>query len=510
MAGQVFDAIVTGSGSRGGMVARRLFVFTICLALSLSARAQNNLGRIDFPTSGSPEAQKHFVQGVLLLHSFEYADSRDEFQAASKLEPHFAMAYWGEALTYTHPVWVQQDVPKARAALARLGPTPEARLALAPTEREKDYLGAVEILYGAGDKVSRDIAYANAMDRMRKKYPDDLEAASLYAVALLGTCQYERDFGTYMRAAAVAEEVFAKNPQHPGAIHYLIHSYDDPIHAPLGLRPARVYGKVAGAASHAQHMPSHIFFALGMWDEAIAANVASVAVADERVKRKGLSANDRNYHALTWLEYAYLQKGQLAEARQLLHSVQLHEPLIHMRATYAVETGDWDRPPTDIDLTSEDQLTKITILNAEGLVHLERGRIEEARLCAAAAKKLTGTDKPGLHASMPMPMAESPNSGKLGQIMIQQLDAGILFAEGKSTEAFNLLQQTTAEEDAIVFEFGPPIPTKPAHELYAELLLKAGRPKEAQKEFEQALQRAPGRALSVRGLAKANESGPTR
>jgi len=495
-----------------GTILVKLPLCALCLTLTFSALAQQvSLGHIDFPTSGSPEAQQHFVQGVLLLHSFEYADARDEFQSASKIQPAFAMAYWGEALTYTHPVWVQQDAPAARAALARLAPTREARLALAPTEREKDYSRAVETLYGSGDKVARDIAYANAMERLMKKYPDDLEAASLYAVALLGTCQYDRQFSVYMRAAAVAEEVFAKNPQHPGAIHYLIHAYDDPIHAPLGLRPARVYGKVAGSASHAQHMPSHIFFALGMWDEAIAANEASVAVADERVKRKGLAPTERNYHSLLWLEYAYLQEGRIADARQVLRGIQAPSPLAHMSATYAIETGDWDRSPADLDLPHANLLTNVSVLNVEGLVHLAHGRIDEARACAAAAKKqidspATETSGSSAHGSMPMP--EAPNTRKLAQIMLDQLDGALLYAEGKSAEAFAQLAQTASDEDALTFEFGPPTPLKPAHELYGELLLNAHRPQEARRQFELALQRTPGRALSLRGLAKAQaESG---
>ena len=484
----------------------KLPLCALYLAYGLAASAQQtSLGHIEFPTSGSGEAQQHFLQGMLWLHSFEYADAREEFQAASKLQPAFAMAYWGEALTHTHPIWVQQDVPAARAALARLAPTPEARLALAPTEREKDYLRAVEILYGSGDKVARDIAYANAMERMMKKYPDDLEAASLYAVALLGTCQYERQASVYMRAAAVAEEVFAKNPQHPGAIHYLIHAYDDPIHAPLGLRAARVYGKVAGSASHAQHMPSHIFFALGMWDEAIAANEASVAVADERVRRKSLGLADRNYHSLLWLEYAYLQKSRGADARQVLRGIQSPSPLAHMSATYAIETGDWDRSPAELDLTHTNLLTKVSVLNAEGLIHLAHGRIEEARGCAAAAKKQI--DLPAAETSGsphgPMLMPEAPNTRKLAQIMLQQLEGAVLYAEGKTAEGLQIIAQTAAEEDALTFEFGPPTPLKPAHELYGELLLKAGRPQEARQQFELALQRTPGRALSLRGLAGA-------
>jgi hypothetical protein len=155
-----------------------------------------------------------------------------------------------------------------------------------------------------------------------------------------------------MQAAAVAEEVFARNPQHPGAIHYLIHAYDDPIHAPLGLRPARVYAKVAGAASHAQHMPSHIFFGLGMWDEAVAANELSVKVADDRMKRKGLGPDQRSYHSLLWLEYAYLQEGRFEDAQGVITAIEqsgYKQPLGRMRAIYAVETGECDLPRVSFD-----------------------------------------------------------------------------------------------------------------------------------------------------------------
>ncbi len=240
----------------------------------------SDLGRIDFPTSGSPEAQKHFLRGVLLLHSFEYEDAAEEFREAQKLDPGFAMAYWGEAQTANHPIWVERDAESARKVLNRLAPTPEAREARAPTSREKGYLDAVEILFAEGKKPERDRAYAEAMLRLHERYPDDLEAASFYALALLGTCQGQRDTATYMKAAAVAEEVFAKNPMHPGAVHYLIHSYDDPVHAPLGMRAARAYSKIAPAAGHAQHMCSHIFVAMGMWDDVVRSNETAVAVVN--------------------------------------------------------------------------------------------------------------------------------------------------------------------------------------------------------------------------------------
>lgn len=469
---------------------------SLAAVLTLNAVAQQtNLGHIDFPTSGSKEAQQHFTQGVLLLHSFEYPDSREEFQAARKLDPGFAMAYWGEALTYTHPVWVEQDVPSARAALQKLAATPEARSAKAPTRREKDYLEAVEILYGEGDKVSRDIAYANAMGRMMKKYPDDLEAAALYAVALLGTCQFERQHETYMRAAAVAEEVYAKNPQHPGAIHYLIHAYDDPVHAPLGLRAARVYGDVAGSASHAQHMPAHIFFALGMWDDAVAANQRSIAVADERVNRKGLGAEQRNYHSLLWLVYAYLQEGRYTEARVVIADVErggFTRGLPMMKTVYALETGKADESLTVASLAKVPaMLQSVAALNGFGLVAARNGRMDDARSALdAIAKRLSEPSEP-------------PIDRKAAEIMMRQLQAKLWLADGKQEQALQLLAQTAAEEDALTFEFGPPVPIKPAHELYAEELLAAHRPKEAREEFQRALARAPKRVQSLRGLAKA-------
>ena len=171
------------------------------------------------------------------------------------------MAFWGEAMTYTHPVWIQQDLAAARAVLARLGATPEARLAKAKTERERDYLRAVEILYGDGTKEERDFRYADAMAALHQRYPDDVDATAFYALSLLGTAHEGRDFAIYMRSAALLEEVFPTHQHHPGVLHYLIHSYDDPVHAPLGMRAARLYGSVAPNAGHALHMTSHIFVA---------------------------------------------------------------------------------------------------------------------------------------------------------------------------------------------------------------------------------------------------------
>ncbi len=472
------------------------------LGATLTCAGQtSHLGHIDFPTSGTPAAQKHFIQGMLWLHSFEYADARDEFQAASKIDPHFAMAYWGEALTYTHPLWMQQDVPAARAALARLAPTKDGRLAAAPTEREKDYLRAVEALYGEGDKLHRDVAYAAALGRMHEKYPNDLEAASLYALALMGTCQRQRDTAVYMRAAAVAEEVFARNPEHPGAIHYLIHAYDDPIHAPLGLRVARVYAKVAGAASHAQHMPSHIFMALGMWDDVISANILSVKVADDRIKAKGLGPADRNYHALLWLEYGYLQENRVADAERVLADVGSAPAATQMRAVYAVETGSWDKMGA---MNTMSGLPAVEVLTARGLIEIHKGQSDAARKSLAEAQAKMGTEGGASHyAGMTMPA--SPNDHRAAEIMVHELEALLLHADGKKEDALKMLADAAAEEDTMTFDGGPPVPLKPAHELYGEVLLADGNLREAQKQFQKTLERCPRRRLALQGLSQTEQ-----
>ncbi|MGH7552749.1 MAG: hypothetical protein ACREMQ_06940, partial [Longimicrobiales bacterium] len=215
------------------------------------------LGQTAFPNSGTSAAQGAFLDGVLLLHSFEYARAAEAFRQAQRSDPNFALAFWGEAMTHNHAVWFEQQADSARAVLSRLAPSPEQRRALAGAELEKGLLEAVEILYGPGPKASRDTAYAEAMRKLYEQNPDDENVASFYALALLGTSHGGRHVPTYLRAAEIVEKVFAKNPRHPGAAHYLIHAYDDPRHAARGLAAARAYSGIAPDAPHAQHMTTH-------------------------------------------------------------------------------------------------------------------------------------------------------------------------------------------------------------------------------------------------------------
>ena len=488
------------------------FSYALFLSLGLAnfAAAQSaQLGRSDFPTSGSADAQQHFIRGVLLLHSFEYGDAAEAFREAQSKQPDFAMAYWGEAMTYNHPVWQQQDSEAARAVLKRLAPTAEARLAKAPTEREKDYLRALEVLYGDGEKQARDDAYAEAMRRLHEKYPDDPEAATFYALALLGTAHEGRDVPTYMRAAALAEEVFRDYPEHPGAVHYLIHSYDDPVHAPLGLRAAHAYSRIAPAASHAQHMTSHIFVALGMWDEVVAANETSWQVAAERVKRKGLSVDAHNFHALRWLAYGYVQQGRYEAARELLgkmrdYSASSGSPrsrtyIAQIRSDYVVNTGRWDDKAVgiEIDVSGLGPATASNHLFAEGLAALQRGDRVAAEAILVRLAELGSLERSAADAYPPDLQA--------ARIIEKELGALIALEDGKAELALAQIEQATDSESDMPFEFGPPFIVKPSHELKGEILLALGRAAEAQSAFEVALTRTPRRTAALLGLARAAE-----
>ena len=483
------------------------------LAILLCARLRadaGDLGRIDFPTSGSPAAQAHFLRGALLLHSFEFDDAADEFREAERIEPGFAMAYWGEAMTYNHPLWMEQDQGGALEALKKLAPTREERLAKAPTDREKGYLSAVEVLYGEGDKPSRDRAYAEAMKRLYEKYPDDLDAASFYALALLGTCEGKRDVATYMKAAAIAEEVFAKNPIHPGAVHYLIHCYDDPVHAPLGMRAARVYAKIAPAAGHALHMPSHIFFAAGMWEEAAASNMAAWNASLERARRKKLGPDEHNDHALFWLEYAQLQMGRYAEARKTLATMEADAResgskrtrghLVWMRAAYLIETRQWNGNVARMSVQSEDLSQHGVALFVDGLRATETGDLAAAEKTLAELKASSGGGEGHAHSGGSYAMSRAGNADP---VFAKELEAKILFARGERERALTLAKEAAAAEDAMSFDFGPPPIAKPTHELLGEMYLASRRPADARREFEASLALGPGRALSLLGLARA-------
>jgi len=483
---------------------------------------------IDFPTSGDGEAQQYFIEGTLLLHSFEFEDAAEAYQQAQQLDPDFAMAYWGEAMTYYHPLWDYHNAEKAQAALQKLGATPAERRAKAITPKEKDWLQAVEILFAEGDQREQIEAYSDFMLPLYEKYPDDHEIASFYAISILGTSFDGRDPYKYMRAAAIVEEVYAENEYHPGALHYLIHAYDDPVHAPLGMRAAKRYAQVAPAAAHALHMPSHIFVAMGMWPEVVASNEESSAAADARRARKNLGVDSRGYHSLHWLEYGYLQQERYEDAERLLWDMnrdfeesQSRRAAFHlavMRAGYLVETDNWSHKAVSIKIPSDKLTQKAQAVDyfVQGWAHLEAGDMLKAQKYQEMLETLApmtmhidmGTGGKTSCCSPNYSTTDDDDPGTIHAIhvMNMELDAMMKYRSGRRTEAIETLQHAAEMEGNMDFMFGPPIIVKPSHELLGEMLLQEGKFEEAIEAFEIALQRAPGRTLSLKGLAQAYQS----
>jgi len=511
---------VTRARRRSAFPVAALLLAAASVLSAQAPAASGKLGKIDFPTSGSPDAQAHFLTGALLLHSFEFEDAAAAFRQAQEVEPGFAMAYWGEAMTYNHPLWAEQDTDAARKALAKLAATREARRAKAPTPREKMYLDAVEALYAesGGDKPARDRAYEAAMERLAAAFPDDLDAASFYALSILGACEGKRDTAQYMKAAAIVEEVFAKNPEHPGAAHYLIHCYDDPVHAPLGMRAARAYAQIAPAATHALHMPSHIFLASGMWPEVVSSNEASWKASADRADRLKLGPDAHSFHALSWLEYGYLQQGRYADARKTLalmekdaaagaSSGRATAGFTAMRAAYVVETRQWKSDAAALKVPS-DGMHRDLDLFVTGMAAAQNGDRAGAEKALAEMSPAEDAAKgaPGGSAHMHgggAAMSYASGRASADTVLLRLLDAQILFSKGQRDRAIAAAKAAAAAEDGLNYEFGPPDVVKPAHELLGEMLLAAGKPADARKEFDAALARYPGRALSLLGLARA-------
>jgi tetratricopeptide (TPR) repeat protein len=482
----------------------------IALFVAAAAFGQDDAGVVSFANSGAPEAQKTFLHGLALLHDFEYEDAAQSFRAAQKIDPSFAMAYWGEAMTYTHPVWFQQDAAAARAVLQRLD-----RLGTPKTDRERDYIRTINVLYGSGTKDERDFKYADAMRDVHERYPDDVDATAFYAVALLGTSHQGRDFATYMRAAALLEEVLPSHPTHPGVLHYLIHCYDDPIHAPLGMRAARRYGSVAPNAGNALHMTSHIFIAMGMWDAVIDANRRAIDIVNRQRAARGKPAAACG-HYLLWLHYAYLQAHRFDDARKSLDACRASA-----FAENFVSAGEMDsyegRIASFADMRAHQVASGGTLIAADNIVIPAGPAHANARFTMAYGDVLAARHDPAtlkeavarLHAlqndalmSAEQHHATNPSQRIRAEVMVQQADALQLVAEGKRAEAIALLEKTAKSEISMPFEFGPPVVEKPTYEILAEELLAAGHPADAAAAYRAALERTPGRAEVVEGLAR--------
>lgn len=475
----------------------------------------SDVGQVALKNSGAKAAQQDFLHGLAQLHNFEYEFAALDFIAAQKKDPYFALAYWGEAMTYNHGIWQRQNKEKALAALARYAPDPADRQAKAPTGLEKDLLAAVDILYGAGTKEKNDDRYRAKMARLHEKYPDNVDIAAFYALSIMASAHEGRDTALYMQSAAIMENFIHKFPDHPGVAHYLIHSTDDPTHAPLGLRAALTYAEIAPNAGHAQHMTSHIFLALGRWDDVISANIRAHGLSVAARAKLG-EMDPACGHYSSWLMYAYLQVENRDKARDLMencvaivggkgqNNASTHRYYSWMRTLYLYDTGEWTGEIASLPVNSSvNKRADYTNSYTDAIVALNRGDLPAARLAQKQAqKKLEGLnrywDAQGLGQNKPArskPLVE-----------MKQLDALLLWSEGNREASLDKLRAAAILEESLPFGFGPPNPAKPAFELLGEKLLEAGRITEAQDVLEKAARRTRGKRLTLIALNAAKEA----
>lgn len=477
-------------------------------------------GVVSFENSGAAAAQSPFQRGVALLHDFEYARAAEEFRKAQGIDADFAMAYWGEAMTHNHAIWMEQDKEAARAALDKLAPSSKKRAAKAEMPRERAYLNAVEILYGDGSKEERDFRYEDAMAKLHVDYPDDEDAAAFYALSILGTAHEGRDFPTYMRAAATLEEYYPDNKNHPGVLHYLIHSYDDPVHAPLGLRAARRYGAIAPDAGHALHMTSHIFVALGMWKDVIAANEQALSVVNRQRMAQGGAPTFCGHYA-SWLVYGYLQERNIERARFYVDNCRLmaveelkarapSDPdpdnsrsgsYLWVRTMVAAETGAWSSAD-DVPMENASDWEKFSAAYGALLGADAKG---DRNALAAAASELDRL-APLLKAKLDETGDNSVARRAAIEATRLQGEALVKLRGGDSEGGIDALRRAAAVEEGAPIEFGPPFVEKPSHELLGDELMRLKRFSEAASAYKTALSRTPGRRLAVEGLGRAERA----
>jgi tetratricopeptide (TPR) repeat protein len=510
----------------------KCLVVVSLLAITATGRGQESqLGKVEFSTSGSEKAQVHFLRGLAALHSFWYEEALDAFRESTKVEPDFMMGFWGEAMAQNHPLWSEQDTSAGRQVIARIKDTPKL------TSRERAYLNAVKLLFGDGEKRARDLAYSAAMERIYHDYPDDLDAAAFYSLSLLGLVRPEdKSYRLQARAGAIALAVYQKNPNHPGAAHYIIHAFDDPDHAILALPAALRYAGIAPEAHHARHMPSHIFLQLGMWSEAASSNEAAWEASETWMKRKNLSPSVRDYHSLHWLLYCYLQQGRYKKAEELLTVMKsamsetaydnklrpgyYENNFANMAAAFVVETERWELAATLFPIS---KTTQAAADNAETNIHGHDPTSAAAadgsmpvrasssnqtmplfvRGLSAAFKGSPEVEESinGLRAMRPGRDGSGQRAFEIRELEIAALSASV---KGDHQKAVELIKKASSLEEEMGPPSGPPGLIKPTHELFGEILLRANQARPAAEEFNAALLRQPNRARSLLGLARAN------
>ena len=461
------------------------------------ARAQfESVGVIDFPTSATGEAQDHFLRGVAILHSFGWLQAREQFHAAQELDPDFAMAYWGESLAYNHPLFSQMDATEPRKVLERLAPTRAERLAKAPTDRERGFLNAVEILWGEGDDVERRVRYMEAMEQLHEDYPDDPEVAAFYSLSMLSAASATRDLSGRLnvRAGAIGLKLFKDNNDHPGAVHYTIHAFDDPIHAPLALEAAYRFAEIAPAVSHARHMPTHIFIQHGMWDYVSGHNQSAYDAARE-LWQPGDPMGDAT-HALDWGQYGDLQRGDYEKARLWIQRIEKMASGTFLEGGPSDEGGQ-ARPSGAVPLLK----ARYIVDTEEWAVLPVTDESSGHELLAAGLSAARTGDRDALEAAAAALDADA--DGYAG-VMHKQVAALLEADRGNEAGARRLMDQAVETVEAMAPPRGAANPIKPVHELYGEILAGFGAHEDAAAMFETSLMRMPNRPRSLLGLARAS------
>ena len=501
-----------------------LLVASICQPPHLSAQeshahqhdSSEKLGRVNFSVSCTPAAQKQFNRAVAWLHSFEYEEAEKAFAQVAAADPHCGMAHWGVAMSNYHPLWAP---PTAAEMQKGLKAVEQARAASLPTQRERDYVAAIGLFYKNADTLdhrARASAYGEAMKQLSQRYPSDGEAEVFYALALIakGLGSGDKTYASEKEAARILNRVLAREPQHPGVTHYLIHGYDYPALAHMAVPAAKNYAKIAPSSAHARHMPSHIFTRLGLWQDSIESNLSSKAAAEAfAVRNRMQDAWDEKLHAMDYLAYAYLQGAQDKQARGVLEElnrIRKVEPQSFkvayaasaIPARYALERRRWDEAAK---LTlREGMLGDFPWKNfgwAEAHIHFARA-VGSARTGDAAAarqevEKLTATGQA---------LAEFKGGydwSKQVEIARQVAAGWLAHAEGRREESLQLMRAAAQLDDSTEKHPVTPGALLPAREQLGELLLELKEPAAALREFEASLVNTPNRFNGLYGAARA-------
>jgi tetratricopeptide (TPR) repeat protein len=504
------------------MKLNKLFLFGILVTLLFlpAVMAQDKtavkLGQVDFPVSCTAAAQKQFDQALGALHSFWYEEALRLFTGVAETDPSCAMAYWGIAMSIYYPLWVPPSQPTLQKGLNTIE---KAKSVGAKTDREGAYIAAIESFYKDSDRLehrARTLAYEKAMEQIHRQYPNDREAAIFYALALNATASpTDKTYAQQRKAGEILEKVFAEQPDHPGVAHYIIHSYDNPSTANRGLPAAQRYIKIAPSVPHAQHMPSHIFTRLGLWQESIHSNLGAVAASKEyAAKIHPEAAYYEQLHALDYLAYAYLQGAQDQEAKRVLDELRAIKKVqpeafqaayayAAIPARYALERRRWSEAAA---LTVQPTAFPWSRFQwAEAVTHF-------ARAMGAARSGNVDSSRKDIEKleSLQDALVKAKDSYWAKQVDIQRrvASAWYLRAENKSDEALQLMQSAADLEDSTDKHPVTPAPIQPARELLGEMLLELGDPVQALKEFEISHRVEPNRFRGLYGAAKAaQESG---